>query len=387
MRRYLQLAGSAAAVVFLAQGCATEYVEETDDAYSADRAACRFKRGAKSEVTAGVGAKIPAGTVEKIVVLMQENRSFDHLFHNLNNYAKRSDIDLAKEIVQPMKPDYSGEGRDQGPFVEGQHAPHLCFGDTNHEWYAAHEQFNNGKMNGFWQTNQSKTELGLAPEHTLGARALWWYDERDIPFYYDLAATFGIGDKYFSSVLGPTFPNRDFLYGATSKGLTYNFSPTPKHAKDLGDHPFQHMYDPDNPETIFDALEAKGISWKVYSAVSKFGIDLPIVAGVSSAIGSAGPFTRWGVKSITHFKDIGDYYEDAKKGELPAVSFVDANLTGGAPPSNDDHPPGNIQDGEKFVATIVNTLMTGKDWKRSALFITWDENGGLYDHVTPPKAC
>src|SRR5262249_19255596 len=112
-----------------------------------------------------------------------------------------------------------------------QHGKNLCFSDTNHEWKGSHVEVNGGKMNGFFQENDGFVDEGkpkLTGDIVSGDRAMWWYDERDIPFYYELASTFAIGDHYHSSLIGPTWPNRDYLYAATSLGATTNVNPTCK---------------------------------------------------------------------------------------------------------------------------------------------------------------
>src|SRR6185369_16474655 len=103
----------------------------------------------------------------------------------------------------------------EGPPHYWHHAPTLCISDTNHEWAGSHLEYDGGKMDGFFQANQGYFERGqprVSDELLSG--------ERDIPFYYDLASTFAIGDHYHSSLLGPTYPNRDYLYAASSLGVT-----------------------------------------------------------------------------------------------------------------------------------------------------------------------
>ncbi len=373
-----------------------------DEAFTA-RSACSFQRGDKASKTLP-GASVPAGTVDKVVVLMQENRSFDHYFGQLNAYVakklkEKPELRAAYPAWHVDGAEASGQDDGKGGKLHGAHAPELCHADTNHEWYGAHEEYNDGKLDGFFLANNHQSELGLPDALTSGQRALDWYDDRDLPYYYDVATTFGIGDRYFSSLLGPTFPNRDFLYSATSRGITYNW--TGLEARDSAHVPFRQSYDNDNESTerlIFDRLEKAGISWAIYTD-GHVTADLPgpfpkispavtLKVGVSTAIGDGiGIHGHWGWHTIFKFHSMDDFYEDAKNGKLPHVAFVDPNLTGGASQSNDEHPPSNIQLGEDYVARVASALMNGKDWNHSALFVTWDENGGIYDHVAPPKAC
>ncbi len=262
-----------------------------------------------------------------------------------------------------------------------QHAPELCFADTNHDWWGAHKQWRYGRMDGFFATNDQKAEGKFAPELMNGDRALTFYDDSDLPFYYSLASTFAIGDHYFSSVLGPTYPNRDFLYAATSRGYTYDSGVTST------DYPFGDGYDAKSPELLFDLLEAHGISWGIYGDNHVGPVPVPEIAGVASTIGPKGVLSRWGFWTFRKFHSMDDFYEDAKKGKLPQVAFVDPALHGGTQATNDEHPPNDVQMGEKFTSDVVSGLMRSKTWGHVALFVTWDENGGIYDHVEPPPAC
>jgi phospholipase C len=147
-----------------------------------------------------------------------------------------------------------------------------------------------------------------------------------------------------------------------------------------------------------DRLQKHGVSWAIYTD-GHVGVNLPgplpnisteftLKVGVSTAIGDGiALHGHWGWGTLFKFKSMDDFYEDAKNGKLPHVAFVDPNLTGGASQSNDEHPPSNVQPGEDFVAHVTDAVMQGKDWNHTALFVTWDENGGIYDHVAPPPAC
>jgi phospholipase C len=333
------------------------------------RASCNFRRGAKPAET--LGSEIPIGDaipIQTIVVLMQENRSFDSYFGHLNKFAGRTDIESAPEgTTNPERINTPGS-----PLHPWQHAPMLCSADTNHEWYGNHIQFNGGKMDGFWQTNHGFIEdeqargfdSFTAQALANGDRAMWWYDERDIPFYYQLASTFAIADHYHGSLLGPTYPNRDYLYAATSRGVTTNH---PMPLDGLG---------PDKDILIFDMLENQGISWGIY--VDSF----PHIPRVGASIGS-GFLSRW---HGDHIHSMSTFRDEAREGRLPHVVFVDGNITEDVD-GNDEHPPGDIQIGQAFVSDVVHELFASPQWPGLALFLTYDEHGGIYDHVVPPPAC
>ncbi len=339
-------------------------VRPDDQTAAASRAACRYARGALPAQTLGTSA--PLGTdipIDTIVVLMLENRSFDSYFSHLGKYAKRSDIESAPDTT--TNPDKTGPN--PGALHPYVHAPHLCMLDTNHEWSGTHTEWDNGKMDGFVEANEGWAETfpdGGAPTLKAGTRAMGWFDERDIPFYYDLASKFATGDHYHASILGPTWPNRQYMYAASSFGIIDNSLP------DFGDAPY-----PKKDVVIFDALEKAKVSWNVYSDGA---IGIAVVLGLSIV-------NRWaGRNPLLHTTD---FFSQAAAGTLPHVVFLDPRLGTLAPDANDEHPPADVQVGQKFTSDVVQALFKSPQWKRMALFVTYDEHGGLYDHVPPPPAC
>jgi phospholipase C len=295
---------------------------------------------------------------------MQENRSFDHYFGHFNKYAGRTDVTSAPENAS--NPDRVG------PVSSGTHpwhrAPHYCFLDTNHGWRGSHIQFDEGKMDGFYETNHDlKGEVMPNPEEALrdGERAMTWYDEKEIPYYYALAKTFGLGDHYFASLLGPTWPNRMYLFAATSFGFSEN-----RAFPDLAAYPF-----PQNDAVILDELDKRHVDWKLYSAG---------IAGAAVVLGAQLPLRY----SRDVLFNIDEFFKDAAEGKLPPVVYLDPDFTKtGAPDGNDEHPPANLQVGQRYTSRIVEALMKSPQWGKLALFITYDEHGGIYDHLPPPKAC
>jgi phospholipase C len=333
-----------------------------DGTADSNRAACTYKRGDMPAAT--LGPSYPLDTnipIENIVVVMMENHSFDSYLGHLNAYANRTDIESA--------PADAGNPTADGGTVPWHHQAHPCTLDTNHEWLGTHEEIDQGAMNGFVKVNQGwqqPRDAGPdAAELWNGDRAMGYYDQTDLPFYYQLASTFAMADHYHCSVPGPTYTNRDYLISATSFGLTTNGFP------DLTPYPW-----PTNDASVLDELEKRHASWLLYS-------DGPPGAGtVYSAAGAK----RWG-RTVT--ASFAQFVADAKNGALPQVSFVDPNLSsessGGG--GTDEHPPGDIQSGELFVSQVFQAVTTSPQWAKTALFITHDENGGFYDHVPPPKAC
>jgi len=319
----------------------------TDATADAARASCKYTAGALTAETQGQsrpdGKEIP---VEHVLVMMMENRSFDHYFQKLPEYGQPE--------VEVAPSDFSNPDKD-GKAVPIFHDKSYCFVDTNHGWAGSHQEYDDGKMDGFWAANDQSHEL---PVHgTLdmlsGTRALGYYDESDLPFYYWLASEYAIADHYHASLLGPTFPNRMYLYAASSFGYTYNSIA-------------------DAPNTLVDYLEERQVDWKIYATGTP----------------GMGIFLKTHLKyAPDHLKSIDDYFADAAAGTLPQFAFVDPNIGREGPLNDDEHPPNIAQIGQKLVARVIDSLMKSPEWRRSALFLTYDEHGGLFDHVIPPPAC
>src|SRR5262249_19693535 len=205
---------------------------------------------------------------------------------------------------------------------------------------------NGGAMDGFTAANAD----GADPT---GSRAMGYYDQTDLPFYYGLFNTFATGDRYFCSVLSQTFPNRLYLLAGTSFGHIRN---------DVANSPH---------DSIFNLLDQYGVTWRIYASQYPF------------AYGSF--FFKYALDhGAQHVFPIAQYYADLAAGALQDVSFVDPDFMGTAQTENDEHPPSNVQVGQKFVADVINGLMSSAEWGASAFFFTYDEHGGYYDHVVPP---
>jgi phospholipase C len=194
-----------------------------------------------------------------------------------------------------------------------------------------------------------------------------FYNQDEIPFYYGLAQSFAISDRFFSSVLGPTFVNRSYLMAATSFGhLTTSDSFPP---------PGSTGYVPITG-TIFDLLDKGGVTWADYFQ------DVP--QGAS--------FRRFSATAIDpHFLPVTVFLAQAAGAPglppLPQVAFVDPNFGILNPAGeNDEHPPTDIQRGQSVVSQLLAAVRNGPFWKDSIVIVTYDEHGGFYDHVKPPRA-
>jgi phospholipase C len=180
-----------------------------------------------------------------------------------------------------------------------------------------------------------------------------YWTKEDLPFYYGLARTFPVCDRWFSSCLAQTYPNRRFLLAGTAHGLVRTDV-----SKILAPSPPNGL--------ILDQLDAHGISWRNYFT------DLPQTGLYKSPVDN----NRGNLVSIEQF------YADVAAGTLPGFSLVDPGFNTEESEENDS----NIQIGESFVSRVVNAVTHGPAWPKSLLIWLYDEHGGYYDHVPPPPA-
>ncbi len=287
---------------------------------------------------------LPAGTaslpqIEHVVVLMLENHSFDNLLGMVAvQVPGRRGVDgLTVRGGRPVNsnPDATGKR------IRATHATSPCQlnGQPSQTWNASHQAWDNGRNDGFVRAS--------------GPVAMEYWDRSDLPFTYALARHFPIGQRYFSSVPAQTYPNRRFLFCGTSSGL-------------VGDNLAQAAHLPAANGSIFDRLDRHRISWGSYYQEVPSQLIVP---------GFFGPKRARRLKRFDHF------YSDAAAGRLPHVTFLEPNYA-----TTSEENPQDIQVGEHLVARVVHALMRAPTWKHTALFITYDEHGGYYDHVPPPRA-
>ena len=305
-----------------------------DVPFATQRASCTFEQGALPKDTFGpsiANAKYPIDTV---VIVSQENRSFDEYFSHLPQ-AGQADVDVPPSNVTLQDSD----GGTHAPF----HQTDFCFADTAHDWDSMHEDWDNGKNDGFVKANDPN-----------GARTLGWFDQSDISFYYDMAGTYGVGDAYFSGLLGPTGPNRLYLYAGTSYGHVKNGPGVPS-----------------SQPSIFQRMHAANVPFKVYSAASGTNPTCPGPYAFETAI-FCGDIPEGSVA-------ISQFDADAAAGKLPAVSWIY--------PGSDEHPSADMQVGESKVQHVFDTLAASPQWAHAVFILVYDEGGGAYDHTPPPSAC
>jgi phospholipase C len=319
----------------------------------------------------------PAGTRDEtmpfdhLVVVMMENHSFDNLLGALPRSKAGVDgltfnsagVATNSNPVQPGSPNVvtsfplpnTGQGR-----------------NVSQSWAATHEQINGGKMNGFVAAEKgAKQPMGYYPPEVL-------------PFAYSLAETFCVANRWFSSVPGPTYPNRRFLLAGTAWGGTITDPST--------------LLDPPPPNgTIFDRLSDNNVNWCDYFT------DIPMTMVIPSIV----------LGHTNHHAHISKFFHDCQAGTLPAVSLVDpgigvlsslatafkqlpqsiqdiVGLIGANPngwgPAETEEDPQEMYFGEAWAHKVIEAVLQSPLWPRTLLIYTYDEHGGYYDHVPPPTA-
>jgi phospholipase C len=340
-------------------------------AHSADSLAERIEFDVADEVLAALDR------VEHIVVLMMENRSFDHMLGYLRLSGRRPEL-------EGLKPEMENTYHDKGgkfPMYDGQSFPVHELPDTKmkksqdppHGGSEVDGQLDgaDGENKGFVQVYMDKRggPAEVHPNDVMG-----YHTEHHLPVYDHLSEKFLVCDHWFSSVPGATFPNRLYSVAGHADGKRDNISP-----------PIYKLH------SFVRHLDAAKVSWGWFSHDA---------APILWAIDNEYPFDHlfnehvawfdghWRPPHLTH-----TFIQRAAAGKLPSVSWIDpsfADFRHGvfrllAPPSNDDHPPSDVLAGQNLVLKVYDALASSPAWKKTLLLITYDEHGGFFDHVPPPK--
>jgi phospholipase C len=332
------------------------------------------------KVTAAATGSASLSDVKHIVILMQENRSFDHYFGTLSGVRGFSDPSVLHQANgAPVFNQYGyqpGTGVDptglmqpfnllNKPPAENGEATN----DISHGWTTQHQSWNSGKMDSFIKAHLA------ADGNTNGPVTMGYFTRSELAFYYALADAFTVCDNYFCSVLGPTDPNRLMAISANIDPSGKAGGPVITTATDR-----IAMTGALNWKTMPEALLEAGVSWKVYNDPT--GI---LGLGVLSYFKNyTNPFSITGLELIA--KGLtpsypGDFQSDVKNGTLPSVSWI-------VPPLAEcEHPAAPPEWGEYLVQQILNTLVSNPEvWAQTVFIVNYDENGGFFDHVPPPTA-
>ena len=265
--------------------------------------------------------------IEHIVVLMMENRSFDHMMGWVEGADGRQrglrylDGAGGSHRTYPLAPDFQGCGHP----------------DPDHSYEGGRIEYNGGACDGWLRAGDND-------EYAIG-----FYQKKDLPFFGGAAPRWTVCDHYFSAIMAGTFANRVYQHAAQTDRLTNTFA--------LSTLP-----------TIWDRLAGAGLEGRYYFS------DLPFLA-------------LWGTKYVSIGRPFAQFLADAATGNLPHVSFVEPRFLGeevGA--SNDDHPFADVRNGQAFMNLVYSAVTRSPAWRNTVLVINYDEWGGFFDHVPPPAA-
>ena len=269
-----------------------------------------------------------ASGIEHIVVVMMENRSFDHLL----GWVPRADghqrgltyFDTAgvPHRTHRLAPDFQGCGHS----------------DPDHSYAGGRVEFNNGACDGWLRAGRNDDF------------AIGYYTKQDLSFFSEAAKRWTVCDRYFAAIMAETFPNRIYQHAAQTDRLSNDIFP-------LSTLP-----------TIWDRLQDAGLERRYYFS------DAPMLA-------------IWGLKYLPISRPFTSFLADAAAGTLPHVAFVDPRFLGEAEgTSGDDHPFADIRTGEAFLNQVYSAVTASPAWPNTVLVMTYDEWGGFFDHVPPTLA-
>jgi phospholipase C len=305
-----------------------------------------------------------AADIRHVIVLMLENRSFDMVFGDLYPASPRFKGLTGGEANAYLTYDYLVSSRTPvgaDPQCVPTPDPGEQFTDITEQLFSdplGHQKGLPLSMGGFARNYATqKAQKALYDPNAV----MHYYRSADLPVLHELGAAFAVSDEWFASAPCQTWPNRFFAHCGTSRGIVDN------------DKFFISGEAPFRSRSIFRTLEDAGKSWRVYFHDMPQSILLADVMDVAPA----------------HYHLFKSFLADAAQGTLPAYSFIEPQYFGdffASSPPNDQHPPHNVQYGDRLVADVYNALRSSPCWKNTLLIVTYDEHGGCFDHVAPPKA-
>lgn len=319
--------------------------------------------------------------IDHVVVLMLENRSFDNLLGWLYTNEISPDHVIPPATRTPTAyrgldgADYSNpmnlhEPGDKVPVQKGVSSFTVPTPDPNEDFkYMNRQQFGldiDKNTDGWLPPDKAVPGMqgfladylsvhGVTAES--GKQIMQTYTTEDLSVMSDLARGFAVSDNYHAASPTQTWPNRAFMHAGTSLGHVNNVP-----------------YLPYDTPTLFNLLEAKGKSWKVY----KSSVILPSLTRIQM-------LQLWDPLLDGHFEHVGDFYEDCKNDTLPAYSFIEPHFASEPPDSlaTDEHPPANVCMGDHFLAEVWNAIVQSPAYERILFIVNFDEHGGCADHVPP----
>src|ERR1700732_3777119 len=312
------------------------------------------------------GACSKIADIEHVVILIQENRSFDHYFGAYRGVRGFSDQSMAFQQPNPANTTSSPVGKLLPFHLDTTTTNAACTHAITHDWVSQHQSWDNGAMDRFVTSrlpaNSNDAVLTMA-----------YYTRADIPYYYALADGFTICDNYFCSVMGPTDPNRLYTMAASLDPDGKNGGPVLQSIVTNRTAFYGRL----TYTTMPEQLQARGISWKVYSSPDETVLGGILSDNVLSYFKNFQDPTSVLYKNAFVPQFPVDFLTDVATGNLPQVSWLVGSVL------TSDHPPSPSVFGENILSLIVDALRANPaQWAKTVLLVTYDENGGVFDHVS-----
>jgi phospholipase C len=375
---------------------------------SGTNSTCGLTLNTSEQVTATFNTTPSLASLTHIIFLAQENRSFDHYFGAMRSYwAQNGYPDQSFDGLPQFNP-ASGAAPLLGPApsnpgcdptlpppsdcsfdinnpITSYHLITQCIENPSPSWNESHvdwnfndqvDQYPPAALNGFVYA-AAHDARNDAFNDVDGIRAMGYYDGSDLNYYYFMASNFATSDRWFNPVMARTQPNRAELISGTTQGYAYPIGTDPQDTALM------------TAPTIFQKLQAAGISWKIYVDPTGSSCTAPYDSACLLSLSYVQYFV-WGQTIPTAYPQniapISQYFTDLANGTLPQVAQIEPATDAGFDehPSNSDTEPNRIQRGATYVSSLINPLMLNTTyWPNSVFILTFDEFGGLYDHVSP----
>lgn len=373
--------------------------------------ACTVTMNGNLSATATFNLNQTVNVLHHIIFMAQENRGLDHYFGALRAYwAQKKLPDQSFDGLPQFNPT-SGAAPLYGPpptrpgcdpayppphdcvvdsaspKVESYHLITQCIENPSPSWNEGHVDWNLSNpvsttptLNGYVYTAAHDARSNNPQFHdTDGVRAMGYYEGNDLDYYYFMASEFATSDRWFAPVMTRSSSNRDYFIAATSQGYVYPIGTNSNDQSLLTAKP------------IFEELQSAGISWKIYVNPENTPCASNPTPQCLLTLSYVQNFA-WGQTIPANYPKslvpISQYFTDLKNGTLPQVAMIEPASSAGLDehPSDSDPHPINIQLGAQYVSSLINALMASSSWKNSAFILTFDEAGGLYDHVAAQPA-
>ncbi|HVN22233.1 MAG TPA: alkaline phosphatase family protein [Dongiaceae bacterium] len=373
--------------------------------------ACTITMNSNLSATATFNINNTVKVLNHIIFMAQENRSLDHYLGALRQYWRDNKFsDISFDGLPQFNPT-SGNAPLYGPpptnpgcdpkypppndCIVDSSSPQVtsykliteCIENPSPSWNESHVDWNLNNpysatptLDGYVWTNAHDSRNIQPPYHdTNGIRVMGYYDDTDLNYYYYMASRFSTSDRWFMPTMSRTEPNRHYMMAGTSQGYAYPIGTDSKDQSLLTVTP------------IFEALQNAGISWKIY--VDPTGTTCESNPTAQCLLGySYIQDFQWGQTIPQNYPNslvpLSQYFTDVQNGTLPQVAMIEPSSPAGLDEhgSDSDQYPINIQLGAQFVSSLINALMTSVSWKDSVFILTYDEAGGIYDHVAAQPA-